>query len=96
LTYAVGSIKPEAVADIAQHQEAIPVPHEGQLFVTTKKVLNNEIAYLQFAKDGRRKFQPFVAKWTLDNPENMATREALAGLTDEQKRAALHILNSHD
>jgi conjugative relaxase-like TrwC/TraI family protein len=96
LMHAPGSVKPEDVGDIAQHPEAIPVPHEGQLFVTTKKVLNNEIAYLQFAKDGQRKFQPFIAKWALENPENIATRDALAGLSDEQKRAALHILNSPD
>ena len=96
LMHAPGSVKPEDVADIALHPEAIPVPHEGQLFVTTKKVLNNEIAFLQFAKDGQRKFQPFIAKWALENPENIATRDALAGLSDEQKKAALHILNSPD
>jgi conjugative relaxase-like TrwC/TraI family protein len=96
LKYAVGSIRPEDVADIAQHREAIPAKHDGQLFVTTKSVLDNEIAFLEFAKDGQRKFQPFIAKWALEKPENIATRDALAGLSDEQKRAALHILNSPD
>jgi ATP-dependent exoDNAse (exonuclease V) alpha subunit len=96
LMYAVGSVKPKDVADIAQQSEAIPVPHDGQLFVTTKKVLNNEIAYLQFAKDGQRKFQPFIGKWALERPETISAREALTGLSDEQKKAALHILNSPD
>ena len=31
LTYAVGSIKPEDVADIAQHPEVIPVKHDGPI-----------------------------------------------------------------
>ena len=87
LTYAVGSVRPEDVADIAQHPEAIPVPHEGQLFITTKTVLADEVAMLQFAKDGQRKFRPFVA--ALD-------KDALAGLSEEQKRAAFHVVYSRD
>src|ERR1035438_4203620 len=87
LSYAVGSVRPEDVADIAQHQEAIPVRHEGQLFITTKTVMADEVAMLQFAKDGQRKFSPFVA--ALD-------KNALAGLSEEQKRAAFHVLYSRD
>ena len=37
LTYAVGSIKPEDVADIAQHREVIARVHDGQLFTHDEK-----------------------------------------------------------
>jgi conjugative relaxase-like TrwC/TraI family protein len=89
LTYAVGSIRPEDVADIANHPEVIARMHGGQLFTTTKTVLRDEVAMLQFAKDGQRKFSPFVdaAKMPAD---------ALAGLSEEQKKAALHVLTSRD
>ena len=60
---------------------------DGQLMTTTKTVLRDEIAMLQFAKDGQRKQQPFVKQ-----PD----AEALAGLSEEQRKAALHILNSRD
>jgi conjugative relaxase-like TrwC/TraI family protein len=87
LSYAVGSVKPEDVADIAQHPEAMPVPHDGQSFVTTKTVLNNEVAFLQFALDGQRKQKPLSAN---------VDGETLAGLSAEQRKAALHILTSRD
>ena len=60
LKYAVGSVLPEDVADIAQHPEVIAKMHDGQLFTTTKTVLRNEVAMLQFAMDGQRKFKPFL------------------------------------
>jgi conjugative relaxase-like TrwC/TraI family protein len=92
LTYAVGSVLPEDVADIAQHPEAIPVKHDGQLFVTTKTVLGNEVAFLQFAKDGQRKQKPFAFIGGLsENDYN-----PLNSLSAEQRQAALHILNSRD
>ena len=87
LAYAVGSAKPEDIADIAQHPEAIPVQHAGQSFVTTKTVLNNEVAFLQFALDGQRKQKPLLAN---------VDGEALAGLSAEQRKAALHVLTSRD
>jgi len=87
LKYGVGSILPEDVADIAQHPEAIPVRHDGQLMLTTKTVLNNEVAFLQFAKDGRGKFRPFLAE---------VPNELLAGLTAEQRKAGSQILSSRD
>lgn len=96
LMHGVGSVTPDAVADLAQHKEAIPVKHEGQLFLTTKAVLDTEIAMLQFAKNGQRKYQPFLGKTAKDNPGTIASREFLAGLSEEQERAALHILNSRD
>lgn len=95
LTYAVGSVRPEDVADIAQHPEVITRTHDGQLFATTKTVLRDEVAMLQFAKDGQRKQQQFVSKWS---PDRYKTGEfvSFAGLSEEQRKAALHILNSRD
>jgi conjugative relaxase-like TrwC/TraI family protein len=89
LTYAVGSIKPEDVADMAQHREVITRTHDGQLFATTKTVLKNEVAMLQFAKDGQRKFKPLLS-------DKQIGKEDFAYLSKEQNKAALHILNSRD
>ena len=119
LKYAVGSVKPQDVADIARHAEAIPVKHGGQSFITTKTVLDNEVAMLQFAKDGQRKQKPFIvgsdekifrspvkllsdessdSERSNQNPFKKAEGawESLVGLSEEQKKAALHILNSRD
>ena len=89
LTYAVGSVKPETVADIAQHGQVIARMHDGQLFTTTKTVLGDEVAMLEFAKDGQRKFGPWV------DPAKLPA-DRLAGLSEEQKKAALHVLTSRD
>ncbi|HEX3747693.1 MAG TPA: MobF family relaxase [Bryobacteraceae bacterium] len=95
LMHAVGSVKPEDVADIAQHPEVITRKHDGQFFATTKTVLRDEVAMLQFAKDGQRKQQPFVSKWS---PDRYKTGEFVSfdGLSEEQKKAALHIICSRD
>ncbi len=87
LTYAVGSIMPAAVADIAHHPEVIAIREHGQLMTTTKTVLRDEVAMLQFAKEGQRTCDPFASKLEHD---------ALAGLSEEQKKAALHVLKSRD
>ena len=87
LTYAVGSVLPEDVADITQHPEVIAEVKDGQLMTTTKTVLRDEISMLQFAKDGQRKQQPLLKE--LD-------KDTLAGLSEEQRKAALHILTSRD
>jgi conjugative relaxase-like TrwC/TraI family protein len=89
LTYAVGSVLPEDVADIAQHPEVIAVKHGGQLFTTTKTVKRDEVSMLQFALDGQRKFKPLIT-----DPESI--KESLAGLSVEQRKAALHPLTSRD
>ncbi|HEY1580475.1 MAG TPA: MobF family relaxase [Terracidiphilus sp.] len=87
LKYGVGSVLPEDVADMTQHLEVIARKHGGQVMATTKSVLRDEVAMLQFAKDGQRKYRPFVEKLEGD---------ALAGLSDEQKKAARHVLLSRD
>jgi len=89
LTYAVGSVKPEDVADIAQHPEVISKMHDGQLFTTTKTVKRDEVSMLQFAIDGQRKFKPLIT-----DPETI--KETLVGLSAEQRKAALHPLTSRD
>lgn len=89
LTYAVGSVRPQDVADIAQHPEVIAETRGGQVWATTKTVLNNEVAFLQFAKDGQRKLRPLIASGD-------AARESLAGLSAEQRKAAVHILSTRD
>jgi conjugative relaxase-like TrwC/TraI family protein len=87
LTYAVGSIRPDSVADIAQHPEVIAEMHDGQLMTTTKTVLRDEVAMLQFAKEGQRKCSPFASA---------PATNAFAGLSEEQKKAALHVIMSRD
>jgi conjugative relaxase-like TrwC/TraI family protein len=89
LTHAVGSVVPKDVADIAQHPEVITRQHDGQLFATTKTVLRDELAMLQFAKDGQRKFKPLVS-------DAETIKETLAGLSGEQRKVALHALTSRD
>jgi conjugative relaxase-like TrwC/TraI family protein len=87
LKYAVGSVLPEEVADITQHSQVIAKMKDGQLMTTTETVLNDEIAMLEFAKDGQRKQHPFLYE-----PGD----DALAGLSQEQRKAALHVLRSRD
>lgn len=90
LKYAVGSVLPEQVADLAKHPEVITEKKDGQVFATTKTVLRDEVAMLQFAKDGQRRFRPFISTEALSDPQ------ALAGLSAEQKNAAMHVLKSRD
>lgn len=89
LKFGVGSVLPEDVADIAQHPEVIAEKRGGQLMTTTKGILRDEVAMLSFAKDGQRRQKPFL---DIREPK----LDALAGLSDEQKKAALHVLNSRD
>jgi conjugative relaxase-like TrwC/TraI family protein len=92
LKYGVGSVLPEAVADMSRHPEVIAETRRGQRMTTTKTVLRDEIAMLQFAKDGQRKQKPFFMAKDIERDH----RETLAGLSDEQRKAAVHILTSRD
>ncbi len=87
LKYGVGSLLPEDVADISQHPEVISEIRAGQKMTTTKTMLNHEIAFLQFAKDGQRTQRPLVGDVDPDSLKN---------LSHEQRTAALHILKSRD
>jgi ATP-dependent exoDNAse (exonuclease V) alpha subunit len=87
-------VLPETVADIAQNPEVIARMRNGQLMTTTKTVLRDEVAMLQFAKDGQRKQKPFLRS---QGPKGFdPNSEGLAGLSGEQEKAALHILESRD
>jgi len=88
LKYGVGSVLPEDVADIAQHPEVIAETRAGQLMTTTKTMLKHEVEMLQFAKDGQRKFRSLV--------DTKARGDDLAGLSNDQRNAAVHILGSRD
>jgi hypothetical protein len=89
LTYAVGSITPNIVSDIAQHPEVIAGRKDGQLFATTKTVLDNEVAMLQFAKDGQRQQKPFLKPGTeKSGPISPAYRMSKRRLLSISSRAA--------
>jgi hypothetical protein len=90
LTYAVGSVTPDAVADIAKHKEVIAEMRDGQLFATTKTVLADEVSMLEFARDGQRRQKPFLPSGS-DGPG-----PDFSGLSEEQRQAALHVLKSRD
>jgi conjugative relaxase-like TrwC/TraI family protein len=94
LKYAIGSVLPEDVADIAQHPEVIAETRAGQLMTTTKTVKANEVAFLQFALDGQRKQKPLMSTFSASN--EAAKTDMLAGLSAEQRKAALHVLTSRD
>jgi conjugative relaxase-like TrwC/TraI family protein len=87
LKFGVGSVKPEDVADLAQHPEVIAIKRDGQMMTSTKTVLRDEVSMLEFARDGQRKFRPFAAEVKGDD---------LAGLSAEQRKAAEQILASRD
>ncbi len=88
LRYGVGSVLPEDVADIGEHRGVITRDAKGQRMATTKKTLDTEVAMLQFASNGHGKFAPFARK-----AEGL---EGLNGLSEEQKKAALHVIQSRD
>ena len=103
LKFGVGSVLPKCVADIAQHPEVIAETRAGQVMTTTKTVLKDELAYLQFAKDGQRKQKPLrdtggiqEAKFAGKESPIDTFENAFDGLSEEQKKAALHIVNSRD
>ncbi len=71
------------------------------MFITTKTVLRDEVAMLQFARDGQRKRKPLLISSSSYEEGKVNTQiaramKSLGGLSDEQKKAALHILNSRD
>lgn len=87
LKFGVGSVLPEHVADMTQHPEVIAIRRDGQMMTSTKAVLRDEVAMLEFARSGQMKFRPFT--WEVKGDE-------LAGLSAEQRKAAERILTSSD
>ena len=87
LKFGVGSVKPEDVANLAQHPEVISRQYDGQHFVTTKTVLKDEVEMLTFAQEGQRKFKPLVS-------DLESIKGTFKGLSAEQRKAALHPLTT--
>lgn len=85
LRYGVGSVLPEQVDGLSKRPDVVAVDVEGQSMVTTKKVLSQEVSMLTFARDGHDRFEPFCKDKT-----------TLAGLSEEQNAAAMHVLSSRD
>jgi hypothetical protein len=73
LRYGVGSVLPEAVADIGDQRGVIAKDAKGQRMTTTQKALDAEVAMLQFAVDGTGAMRRLLAK--------------LMGLTDFPKNS---------
>lgn len=88
LRYGVGSVLPHEVAGIAREEGVIGKDFKGQLMTTTQKTLDTGLAILQFAHDGQRKFRPML--------KDESAGATLAGLSEEQRKAALHVLKSRD
>jgi conjugative relaxase-like TrwC/TraI family protein len=85
LRHGVGSVLPEDVARIGDHRGVIAKDAKGQRMTTTQKTLDAEVAMLQFAVDGHGKCAPFAL-----------AADGLEGLSDEQRKAALHVIRSRD
>jgi conjugative relaxase-like TrwC/TraI family protein len=89
LHYGIGSVLPENVAGIARREGMIAREEEGRVLATTDKTLSGEVAMLQFARDGHRRFAPLV-------DASKMPKDAFAGLSQEQRNAAMHVLTSRD
>lgn len=85
LRHGVGFVLPDEIARETERDEFIGHDIKGERIVTTKSVLREETKMLQFAHDGRGKFAPFGNGL-----------DGLAGLSEEQKAAAKHVLQSRD
>ncbi len=85
LRYGVGSVLPEDVAGIGEHRGVIAKNSNGQRMTTTQKTLDAEVAMLQFAVDGHGRYAPFARE-----------ADELDGLSEEQRKAALHVIRSRD
>jgi conjugative relaxase-like TrwC/TraI family protein len=85
LRYGVGSVLPEDVASLTKGEGVIAKETQGQVMATTRKTLKEEVAMLEFARNGHGKFSPL----------GDANAE-LPGLSEEQQRAARFILKSRD
>jgi len=85
LRYGVGSVLPEDVAGLAKEKDVIAKEVKGQVMATTRKTLDQEVAMLEFARDGHGQFRPLGD-----------SQADLSGLSEEQQRAARFVLNSRD
>jgi conjugative relaxase-like TrwC/TraI family protein len=85
LRFGVGSVTPEEIHDASHAKHIIRREVEGEMHVTTKNVVYEELAMINFAKAGRGAYNAFGNG-----------RDGLEGLSGEQRKAAIHVLTSRD
>jgi conjugative relaxase-like TrwC/TraI family protein len=85
LRYGVGSVTPEMIAGAANDPFIIRREVNGEMQVTTQDVLHEEMRMLDFARKGRGVYRPFGN-----------ALDGLEGLSDQQRKAAVHVITSRD
>ncbi len=94
LKIGVGSVLPEAIQQAAASRpEILRGVVKGQAMVTTREVLAEEQAMLDFARRGRAQLVPVAGLRPGEEPMWQFRR---AWLADEQRKAVLHVLHSTD
>lgn len=94
LKIGVGSVSPEAIQQAAASRpEILRGVVKGQAMVTTREVLAEEQAMLDFARRGRAQLVPVAGLRPDDAP---AWEFRRAWLAEEQRQAVLHVLHSTD
>jgi ATP-dependent exoDNAse (exonuclease V) alpha subunit len=85
LVHGVGNAKVGEIWGELRRDQIIAKEVEGQRYVTTKQVLQEELGVLNYAREGRGRYRKLAADAELD-----------ASLSAEQRLAALTIVNSRD
>ena len=87
LRFGVGDVDVERVKRQLLRDEFIAENAGGQQWLTTKDVLAEEKRLIDYVQDGKGRFKPFGSgKYQFQNPK----------LSDEQRNAVLHVLQSTD
>jgi len=87
LRFGVGDVDVERVKRQLLRDEFIAENASGQQWLTTKDVLAEEKRLIDYVQDGKGRFKPFGSgKYQFENPK----------LSDEQRNAVLHVLQSTD
>ncbi len=87
LRFGVGNVDVEQTKRQLLRDEFIAENLNGQQWLTTKDVLAEEKRLIDFVQDGKGKFKPLGSgKYQFQNPK----------LSDEQRNAVLHVLQSTD
>jgi ATP-dependent exoDNAse (exonuclease V) alpha subunit len=87
LRFGVGDVDVEQIKRQLLRDELIKESVDGRQWLTTRDVLAEEKRLIDFVQDGKGKFKPFnPGKYQFQNPK----------LSDEQRAAVLHVLQSED
>jgi conjugative relaxase-like TrwC/TraI family protein len=87
LRFGVGQVNVEQIKRQLLRDEFIKETLDGRQWFTTKDALAEEKRLIDFVQDGKGKFKPFhPGQYQLQNPK----------LSDEQRHAVLHVLQSKD